>query len=197
MAGICSGGALPSEGIQPSASRPVTASARGPKVPSQIGMWWAGFGFQRRGNRPVVPTFKSEGRLQISRDLGQDAQLSEADYDVLSDLSETDGHRLRLIDLARQMLWSKSRLSHHIDRMQQRGLVRRERDCAASRAVMVVMTAAGLRAIKSAAPAHVGSVRRHFIDLLTAEQIRALGDAAETVVRHLDAVREPAAVAER
>lgn len=44
MAGICSGGALPSEGIQPSASRPVMVSARGPKVPSQIGMWWAGLG---------------------------------------------------------------------------------------------------------------------------------------------------------
>lgn len=135
--------------------------------------------------------------LQISRDLAQDAQLSEADYDVLSDLSETDGHRLRLIELARRMLWSKSRLSHHIDRMQRRGLVRRESDGEASRAVVVVVTAAGLQAITSAAPAHVESVRRHFIDLLTAEQVKALGEAAETVVRHLDAVREPAAVAER
>lgn len=135
--------------------------------------------------------------LQISRDLAQDAQLSEADYDVLSDLSETDGHRLRLIELARRMLWSKSRLSHHIDRMQRRGLVRRESDGEASRAVVVVVTAAGLQAITSAAPAHVESVRRHFIDLLTAEQVKALGEAAEIVVRHLDAVREPAAVAER
>jgi len=135
--------------------------------------------------------------LQISRDLAQDAQLSEADYDVLSDLSETDGHRLRLVELARRMLWSKSRLSHHIDRMQRRGLVRRESNGEASRAVVVVVTAAGLRAITSAAPAHVESVRRHFIDLLTAEQVKVLGEAAETVVRHLDAMREPAAVAER
>jgi DNA-binding MarR family transcriptional regulator len=126
--------------------------------------------------------------LQISRDLAADSGLSEADYDVLSDLSETKGHRLRLIELSRQMLWSKSRLSHHISRMEQRGLVRREGDDAATRGVIVVLTPAGLRAIKAAAPAHVASVRRHFIDLLTPKQIEALGQAAETVVGHLNSL---------
>ena len=58
--------------------------------------------------------------LQISRDLARDSGLSEADYDVLSTLSESPEQMLRLGDLAAHMLWSKSRLSHHITRMQQR-----------------------------------------------------------------------------
>lgn len=128
--------------------------------------------------------------LQIGRDLARDSGLSDADYDVLSDLSETPGRRLRLIELAHQMLWSKSRLSHHISRMEQRGLVRREQDRLASRGIVVVLTPAGLRAIKSAAPDHVASVRRHFIDLLSTRQIDVLGDAAELVVRHLNSVEE-------
>jgi DNA-binding MarR family transcriptional regulator len=64
--------------------------------------------------------------LQIARDLAADSGLSETDYDVLSNLSEAAEHQLRLTDLAADMLWSKSRLSHHLTRMQQRGLIRRE-----------------------------------------------------------------------
>jgi DNA-binding MarR family transcriptional regulator len=128
--------------------------------------------------------------LQIARDLARDSGLSDADYDVLSDLSDTPGHRLRLIELAHQMLWSKSRLSHHIDRMERRGLVRREADPNASRGVVVALTSGGLRTITTAAPHHVESVRRHFIDLLTARQIDALGDTAARVVRHLNALDE-------
>jgi DNA-binding MarR family transcriptional regulator len=123
--------------------------------------------------------------LQISRDLARDSGLSEADYDVLSTLSESAEQMLRLGDLAAHMLWSKSRLSHHITRMQQRGLVARQ-DCAADgRGAMLTLTEAGWQAIRSAAPPHVASVRRHFIGLLSAEQVRMLGDLTGTVVEHL------------
>jgi DNA-binding MarR family transcriptional regulator len=123
--------------------------------------------------------------LQISRDLARDSGLSDADYDVLSNLSESDGHKLRLGDLAAHMLWSKSRLSHHISRMEQRGLVARE-DCPSDgRGAVLTLTEAGWQAIRSAAPPHLASVRRNFIDRLTAEQIRVLGDLTETVVEHL------------
>jgi DNA-binding MarR family transcriptional regulator len=123
--------------------------------------------------------------LQINRDLARDAGLSEPDYDVLSNLSETEGYRWRLSDLAARMLWSKSRLSHHLTRMQQRGLVTRE-DCPEDgRGAVVVLTQGGLRAIQAAAPDHVASVRRHLIDLLSPDQIAALGDITETVLSHL------------
>jgi DNA-binding MarR family transcriptional regulator len=128
--------------------------------------------------------------LQLTRDLANDAGLSDADYDVLSTLSETETHRLRLHELAARILWSNSRLSHHISRMEQRGLVRRSGEAANSRACVIGLTAAGLRTIQEAAPGHVVSVRRHFIDLLTAEQLDMLGDAAESVVTHLCAIEE-------
>jgi DNA-binding MarR family transcriptional regulator len=123
--------------------------------------------------------------LQIIRDLAADAALSDADYDVLSTLSETATHHMRLHELASAILWSNSRLSHHISRMAQRGLVRREEDEASPRACVIGLTADGLRTIREAAPGHVASVRRHFIDLLTTEQLDTLGDVAETVVAEL------------
>lgn len=123
--------------------------------------------------------------LQIARDLARDSCLSEPDYDVLSNLSETEGHRWRLNDLAARMLWSKSRVSHHITRMEQRGLVTREECAEDARGAVVVLTPQGLAAIEEAAPDHVGSVRRHFIDLLSRQQIETLADLTETVVRHL------------
>jgi DNA-binding MarR family transcriptional regulator len=122
---------------------------------------------------------------QIVRDLAREAGLSGPDYDVLSNVSEAEGRRARLGDLAARMAWSRSRLSHHITRMEQRGLVTRE-DCADDgRGAFVVLTDAGLRAIQAAAPGHVASVRRHFIDLLSREQLDALADISQTVVRRL------------
>lgn len=123
--------------------------------------------------------------LQVARDLTRDAGLSEADYDVLSHLSETEGHRVRVHELATRMLWSKSRLSHHLTRMQQRGLVCREECDSDARGAFVTLTADGLRTIETAAPDHVASVRRHFIDLLTTEQIATLAALSDTVVSHL------------
>jgi DNA-binding MarR family transcriptional regulator len=127
--------------------------------------------------------------LQLGRDLMRESGLSEADYDVLSGLSETEGHRLRLGELAAQMLWSKSRLSHHITRMQQRGLVRREECSDDGRGSMIVLTEAGWRGIVEAAPGHVESVRRHMIDLLTADEIEALAALTGRVVERLATVR--------
>jgi DNA-binding MarR family transcriptional regulator len=128
--------------------------------------------------------------LQLTRELARDSGLSDPDYDVLSNLSEAAEHRLRLGDLAAHMLWSKSRLSHHIRRMEQRGLVAR-RDCPSDgRGAELTLTDAGWEAIRSAAPRHVESVRRHFIDRLSAEQIRVLGEVTETVVDHLGHIQD-------
>jgi DNA-binding MarR family transcriptional regulator len=69
--------------------------------------------------------------------------------------------------------------------MEKRGLVARE-DCASDgRGAFVVLTDAGRRALEEAAPNHVASVRAHFIDLLTADQIDTLEAIAQTVVDHL------------
>lgn len=129
--------------------------------------------------------------LQITRDLASDTGLSWADYTVLVVLSESPGHRMRQLDLAARTFWSKSRLSHQLSRMEDRGLVRREEQAGNSRAIDAVLTPEGLGVIESAAPKHLDSVRRHFIDLLTEDQVEAIGDAAETIVAHLRAQGDP------
>jgi DNA-binding MarR family transcriptional regulator len=123
---------------------------------------------------------------QVARELASESGLSEADYDVLSALSEADGQRERLTTLAARMLWSPSRLSHHISRMQGRGLVTRHDVESDGRGSVVLLTDAGLRAIEAAAPGHVAAVRAHLIDRLSPEQVTALGDIAEIVVGHLN-----------
>src|SRR5262245_20290045 len=98
--------------------------------------------------------------LQLSRDLADDSGFSDADYDVLSSVSESDDHRIRLTDLAKRMLWSTSRLSHQITRMQQRGLVDREGHPADGRGRVVGLTDHGWEGVRADEPAHFASVRR-------------------------------------
>src|SRR5690606_29697700 len=101
-------------------------------------------------------------------------------------LSEAPERSMRMVELAGRMRWSKSKLSHQLDRMAARDLVRREELSGAGRAVLVVLTSTGMSTIEAAAPSHVESVRRNFIDLMTPEQLEVLATAAETVVDHLD-----------
>jgi len=130
--------------------------------------------------------------LQLDRDLMSQSGLSEQDYDVLSNLSDAPGQQLRLTDLAGHLRWSKSRLSHHVTRMQQRGLVDREECAEDARGSMLVLTPAGRKAIREAAPDHVRSVRKHFIDLLTEDELDTLAALSERVVERLDPAHPPA-----
>jgi len=123
--------------------------------------------------------------LQITRDLARDSGLSDADYDVLSTLTEVDDHRWRASELATRLLWSSSRLSHHVGRMERRGLVAPEGRDADGRGATITLTDKGWRMIQEAAPAHVESVRHHFIGLLSPAQITALGEISQTVIDHL------------
>lgn len=122
----------------------------------------------------------------LSRSLAAEG-LSYPDYLVLASLSDRADGRARPVELGRDLGWEKSRISHHLTRMEQRGLVERV-DCPTDqRGWFVAMTAAGRAAIASAAPGHVAAVRRHFIDLLTPEQLEAIDEIAATVLAHLAA----------
>ena len=123
--------------------------------------------------------------LQIARDLSKDSGLSETDYDVLSTLSEKPEGCWRARDLAAQLLWSTSRLAHHVGRMEQRGLVARQPCPGDARGALISLTEQGRAALERAAPPHVASVRRHIIDLLTPGEIAALDTIAEKVITHL------------
>jgi len=123
--------------------------------------------------------------LQIARDLSKDSGLSETDYDVLSTLSEKPEGRWRARDLAAQLLWSTSRLAHHVGRMEQRGLVARQPCPGDARGALISLTEQGRAALEQAAPLHVASVRRHIIDLLSPGEIAALDTIAGKVLTHL------------
>ncbi|CAM5632512.1 MarR family winged helix-turn-helix transcriptional regulator [Streptomyces avidinii] len=127
---------------------------------------------------------------EIARDLNQDSGLSEADYDVLSVLGSTDGHRMRISALAELMRWSRSRLSHQLTRMEQRGVVRREEVASDGRGAEVVLTDSGVTMITEAAPLHVESVRRHLLDALAPDQLRTLAEVGEVLRERLGARRK-------
>jgi len=125
-------------------------------------------------------------RSQVGRDLLADSGLSDADYMVLVHLSEAEEHRIRLSDLATRLNWSRSRLSHQLDRMQARGRVRREECPSDARGTFAVLDRCGLDEIARAAPKHVDSVRRHFIDVLDDHELTQLAAIAERIVGHLN-----------
>lgn len=118
----------------------------------------------------------------IARDLSHDHGLSEPEYAVLVGLSEAPGHTLRMGALAANLDWSRSRLSHLLGRMEARGLVTRT-DCPSdARGAFARLTAAGLAEITAAAPGHVASVRRHFVDLLDRGQLRQVAETMQAVL---------------
>lgn len=114
--------------------------------------------------------------------------LSYPDYLVLVALTEQPDGRMRLYELGRVLGWEKSRLSHHIARMAERGLVGKEPCGADRRGAFVVVTPEGRKEIEVAAPGHVEAVRRLFIDRLSPEQLDGIAAAAEAVLAGLDAV---------
>jgi DNA-binding MarR family transcriptional regulator len=121
---------------------------------------------------------------QISRDGG----LSGADYAVLVPLSESPDGTLRARELGREILWDRSRLSHHVSRMEKRGLVAREECAEDGRGAMVRMTGAGRAAIEGAAPGHVAATRRYFFDLLSDDEVDVLTAVFDRVLANLDRV---------
>jgi DNA-binding MarR family transcriptional regulator len=96
-----------------------------------------------------------------------DYELTLADYEVLAQLSDAPGRKLRMSELAEIAMVSKSRLSHRMKVMEAAGWVRREECPEDRRGYFAVMTDKGFKAIERAAPTHVGSVRNRFLDHLS------------------------------
>lgn len=118
----------------------------------------------------------------LARQLAAESGLSYQDYTVLVALTDRPDGRMRLFELARDLGWEKSRLSHHIARMADRGLVAKEKCASDRRGAFVVVTDEGRKHIEAAAPGHVAAVRRLFVDRLTAAELDAVGAAAAKVL---------------
>jgi DNA-binding MarR family transcriptional regulator len=127
---------------------------------------------------------------QLGRQLQTESGLSLADYEVLVQLTDVPDGRMRPFELQRNLQWEQSRLSHHLTRMQRRGLITREECTEDGRGAFVVLTDAGRQAITAAAPGHVDAVRRLFFDGLTRDQIATLQRVSQQVLGQLDAAVE-------
>ena len=122
----------------------------------------------------------------LHRELQNDAGLSMPDFEVLVHLTDRPERRMRVTDLARLLQWERSRVSHHVTRMESRRLVQRVECAEDGRGAFVVITLQGRAAIEQAAPGHVSTVRRLVFDALTPEEIDALATIIDKALAQLD-----------
>lgn len=127
-------------------------------------------------------------RSRLASRLQSDSGLSMGDYQVLLALTEADDNRLRSSELAAQITWERSRLSHHLGRMEKRGLIRREPCPDDSRGADVVLSDQGENAFRTASIPHLQAVRELFMDALTPEQLSQLEEITAGMRAHLDSV---------
>src|ERR1700728_859380 len=126
-------------------------AAQGPWLSTgQLRAWRAFMSVQMRMN------------YEMNRQLQSDSDLSLADYHVLNTLTEAPGGRLQVSDLAVRIGWERSRASHQLRRLCERGLAERVPSGEDGRATDAILTKAGRDAIDGAAPGHVPLVRGLF-----------------------------------
>ncbi|MFE3289204.1 MarR family winged helix-turn-helix transcriptional regulator [Rhodococcus sp. NPDC059234] len=142
--------------------------------PSQQRVWVAYMRVQLRMN------------YEINRQLQLDSGLSLADYHVLNALSTAPERKLQITDLATVIGWERSRLSHHLRRMCERGLTDRVQSEDDGRATDAVLTERGMAAIVEAAPGHVALVRDLFFDPLPEELVAPFTAALEHIQASLN-----------
>lgn len=123
---------------------------------------------------------------ELSRLITAESSLSGPDYVVLVALTGETHGRMRQHELATKLGWDKTRLSHHLRRMIDRGLVEKQPCPTDKRGFDAHVTRDGRRAIERAAPGHVTAVRRMFIDLLTPDELDVIGDVTTRVLAALD-----------
>jgi DNA-binding MarR family transcriptional regulator len=122
----------------------------------------------------------------LVNDLQAHAGLSGADFEVLVALTDVPEGRVRFHDLAKEIEWEQSRLSHQIRRMAKRDLVARQECAEDGRGAFVVITPHGRAVIEAAAPKHVAAVRRLVVDALSPEEFAELGRLSAKLNAHIE-----------
>jgi DNA-binding MarR family transcriptional regulator len=122
----------------------------------------------------------------IDQQLQRDSNLGMVEYQVLAMLSTSPERTMRMSSLAEVTNASLSRLSHLVKRLEGRDLVRREPDPADGRFTNAILTEKGFQTLADAAPGHVAHVRSLVIDVLSPEQLRRLGLAADRIMSRID-----------
>ncbi len=112
---------------------------------------------------------------QLERDLNDEAGLPLTWYDVLLQLVEAPGHRLRMAELADRVLLSRSGLTRLVDRLSAEGLVTREPYPGDARGMYTVLTDAGLARLRAAAPTHLAGIQEYWLSRFSDDELHELG----------------------
>ncbi|GLW66180.1 MarR family transcriptional regulator [Actinomadura rubrobrunea] len=118
---------------------------------------------------------------EMERRLKRDGGLSHPEFEVLLKLAQAEGRRMRMSDLAREAMLSKSRLTYQVTRLERDGLVRRRACDSDRRAVWAELTDEGAARLARVRPGHRAVVRDLLIDALTEEELEVLGAALDRV----------------
>lgn len=128
---------------------------------------------------------------RLNRELTRETGLSGADFEILCALTASEGEPVRALALRCRLEWEKSRLSHQLRRMEQRGLVSRHLCDEDSRGLVIRITDAGYRLACEAKQIHQQAVQRYVYDVLTDQQMETLGIISEAVLARLEGAHTP------
>ncbi len=126
---------------------------------------------------------------RLDDELRQHSNLSLTEYEIMVRLSEREGGRMRMAQLADSLAHSRSRVTHTIARMEKVRLVSREESTEDGRGVDARLTETGWLTLRNLAPFHVEGVRAHLVDLVDPEDLQAMGRVLDTVADHLISAR--------
>lgn len=127
----------------------------------------------------------------LDRQLQRDSGMPHGYYEILVRLSEPADRTMRMSELADATRSSRSRLSHAVARLEERGWIERQECETDRRGQLARLTDAGHAALEAAAPGHVAAVREHLIDRLDPEQIGQLAEIADRIVTGLNGADRP------
>lgn len=119
---------------------------------------------------------------RLEAELEADGQVSLADLDVLMQLSNAEGRRLRMSELADTVLLSRSGMTRRIDRLEAVGLVRRHECAADRRGAFAGITEAGLERLHRARPTHLRGIEEHFVARLSDEELSQVREALTKLI---------------
>jgi DNA-binding MarR family transcriptional regulator len=123
---------------------------------------------------------------ELDRDLQNDCGISKAEFSVLVTLLRVPGHEMRVGELTESLDWEKSRVSHMLTRMENRGFVERTQFGSSGRRTAIGLTAKGTRAAQSAILRHAGNIRRYFFDALAPEQAATIRAWSEQLIDRVE-----------
>jgi DNA-binding MarR family transcriptional regulator len=112
---------------------------------------------------------------ELDAELEREHGVPLSSYEVLMNLADAEGHRLRMGELADRLLLSRSGITRLADRLEKQGLIARERCADDGRGYFAQLTDTGQKLVVAARPDHLDGVRRHFLDRLDDADVEALG----------------------